>query len=226
MNKLQQIVNMQLLIKTFSSFLVFCLMLSGCTPANRITSSWINKNHQHEKTYDKIFIAALVTNPHVRTHIEEEMRNNISKNGVFAESSLDYFPPKFTKNNPPDVQSMIDKIKQLDCGLIFTISMIEKQSETRFVPGSAGIYGPYAGYNYRFSGFYSYWYPFMYDPGYYVTDKTYFMEGNIFETSTETLLWSIQTETINPLSVEKFSKELVALMWNRALIDVKEIRLK
>jgi hypothetical protein len=217
---------MRLVHKINPSFIILYFIINGCSPANQITSSWTNKNHKQEKAYDKIFIAALVTNPHVRTHIEEEMRNNISKNGINVESSLDYFPPKFTKNTPPDVQSMIDKIKQLDCGLIFTISMIEKQSETRYIPGSAGLYGPYPGYNYRFRGFYSYWYPFMYDPGYYVTDKTYFMEGNIFETSTETLLWSVQTETINPLSVEKFSKELVALMWDRALIDVKEIKLK
>lgn len=200
------------------------ISIIACSPANRITSSWTNSNYKHEKTYDKIFIAALVTNPHVRAHIEEEMRQNISLRGISVESSLDYFPPKFTKNKPPDVQSMINKIKELDCGLIFTISLIEKQSETRYIPGSAGIYGPYAGYNMRFRGFYSYWYPYMYDPGYYVTDKTYFMEGNIFETATETLLWSVQTETINPASVEKFSKELVSLMWERALMDVREIK--
>lgn len=215
---------MQLFQKISSLFILLYLMLIGCTPANRITSSWTNKNHIQEKKYNKIFIAALVTNPHVRTHIEEEMRNNISMKGIAVESSLDYFPPKFTKNKPPDVESMLGKIKELGCGLIFTITMIEKQSETRYVPGSNGLYGPYPGYDLRFRGFYSYWYPYMYDQGNYVTDKTYFMEGNIFETSTETLLWSVQTETINPASVEKFSKELVALMWERALMDIKEIK--
>ena len=215
---------MQLLQRISSLFTLLCLILMGCTPANRITSSWTNKNHIQEKKYNKIFIAALVTNPHVRTHIEEEMRNNISTKGITVESSLDYFPPKFTKNKPPEVDSMISKIKELDCGLIFTISMIEKQSETRYIPGSNSLYGPYPGYDLRFRGFYSYWYPYMYDQGNYVTDKTYFMEGNIFETSTETLLWSVQTETLNPASIKKFSKELVALMWERALKDVKEIK--
>ncbi len=215
---------MQLFQRISSLSVLLYLMFIGCTPANRITSSWINKNHTQEKKYNKIFIAALVTNPHVRTHIEEEMRNNISMKGIAVESSLDYFPPKFTKNKPPEVDSMIDKIKELDCGLIFTISMIEKQSETRYIPGSNSLYGPYRGYDLRFRGFYSYWYPYIYDQGNYVTDKTYFMEGNIFETSSETLLWSVQTETINPASVEKFSKELVALMWERALMDIKEIK--
>ena len=63
-------------------------------------------NHKQENTYDKIFVAALVNNPHVRTHVEEEMRKNISMHGLQVESSLDYFPPKFTQNRPPEVQSM------------------------------------------------------------------------------------------------------------------------
>ena len=215
---------MQLLSRIPIVLILVSLTYDACSPANRITSSWRNPNYKHEKIYDKIFVAALVTNPHVRAHIEEEMRQNMSLKGIIVESSLDYFPPKFTKNKPPEVQSMINKIKELDCGLIFTITLIEKQSETRYIPGSSGLYGPYAGYDMRFRGFYSYWYPFMYDPGYYVTDKTYFMEGNIFETSSETLLWSVQTETINPASVEKFSKELVTLMWQKALNDVPEIK--
>lgn len=222
---LQQIDPMKSFGNVFKLILSFSLIFS-CTSGNKITSSWINMNHKQENTYDKIFVAALVNNPHVRTHVEEEMRKNISMHGLQVESSLDYFPPKFTQNRPPEVQSMINKVKELKCGLIFTITLIEKQSETRFIPGMSGIYGPYPGYNFQFRGFYSYWYPFIFDQGYYVTDKIYFMEGNMFETSNEALLWSVQTETINPASVEKFSKELVKLMWDKALKDVKEIKLK
>jgi hypothetical protein len=34
------------------------------------------------------------------------------------------------------------------------------------------------------------------------------------------LLWTIQTASLNPDSVEKFSKELIDLMLRRALIDL------
>jgi hypothetical protein len=60
----------------------------------------------------------------------------------------------------------------------------------------------------------------MYDPGYYVTDKKYFMEGNLFDAHSGTLLWTIQTASLNPASVEKFSKELIDLILRRALIDL------
>jgi hypothetical protein len=60
----------------------------------------------------------------------------------------------------------------------------------------------------------------MYDPGYYVTDKTYLMEGNLFETATESLIWSVRTETLNPPSIEKFSKNLIALMLKKGIEDL------
>ena len=62
-------------------------------------------------------------------------------------------------------------------------------------------------------------------PGYYVTDRTYFMEGNLFDTKTETLIWSIQTKSINPGSVEKFSKELIENMLSKSVADLKNIQI-
>jgi hypothetical protein len=62
----------------------------------------------------------------------------------------------------------------------------------------------------------------MYDPGYYVTDKIYFMEGNLFDVSSETLIWSVQTKTLNPPSIEKFSKGLVETMLRKALTDLNQ----
>jgi hypothetical protein len=47
-------------------------------------------------------------------------------------------------------------------------------------------------------------YPRMYDPGYYVTDKTYFLETNLYDSETEELIWSAQSETVNPGGIDNF----------------------
>jgi hypothetical protein len=60
----------------------------------------------------------------------------------------------------------------------------------------------------------------MYDPGYYTTDKTYFMEGELFDAETETMIWSVQTESYNPSSIDKFSKQLTDLMQARLEKDL------
>jgi hypothetical protein len=157
--------------------------------------------------------------------LEEEMWLTAKANGFDGERSWDYFPPSFSKPAPPTRELMMKEIVRLDCDLIFTITLTDKKSETRYIPGSSGLYGPFSSYGLQFRGFYSYWYPYAYDPGYYVTDKTYFMEGNLFDTKTETLIWSIQTKSINPGSVEKFSKEIIETMLSKSVADLKNIQI-
>lgn len=205
----------------FIQSILLILLLASCAPSHKVTFSWKNENFNIENPYKKIFLAALITNPHVRTHLEEEMSKAAIKKGFAVEKSLDYFPKTFNNEKPLDKEMMIDKIKELKCDLIFTITLIDKQSERRYITGMSDFHGPYPGYSLHFRGFYSYWYPYLYDPGYYVTDKTYFMEGNLFDGATETMIWSVQTETLNPSSIEKFSKDMVTLMLEKSVQDLK-----
>jgi len=203
-----------------SLFLFVVVSFTYCGSAQKITYSWKNPAFKSQQAFKKIFVAALVKNPHVRTHLEEEMGIAAANQGFIVERSLDYFPPSFKDLEPGSRETMMEKIKSLQCDLIFTIALVDKQSEARYVPGNIGLYGPFPAYGLRFRGYYSYWYPYMYDPGYYVTDKTYLMEGNLFETSTESLIWSVQTETLNPPTIEKFSKALIDLMLKKGIEDL------
>lgn len=59
----------------------------------------------------------------------------------------------------------------------------------------------------------------MYDPGYYVTDKTYFIETNLYSTNTDRLIWSAQSETVNPSSIDAFAKEYPEVLLERMVKD-------
>jgi hypothetical protein len=211
--------------KMLDVIVVLFFLFESCSPSNKITYSWSNNDFKAEKPFKKIFLAALVNNPHVRTHLEEDMWLTAKANGFDTERSWDHFPPSFSKPNPPSRELMMGKIKNLGCDLIFTVILTDKQSETRYVPRNLGYYGPFAGYGLQFRGFYNYWYPYAYDPGYYVTDKTYFMEGNLFDAETETLIWSVQTKTINPGSIEKFSKALIESILKRSMEDLRNLQI-
>jgi len=205
--------------------MVFLIIgIQGCETTQKVTYSWKNPSFKSDKPYKKIFLAAIVNNPHVRTHLEEEMGKVALREGFTIERSLDYFPISFRERTPASREKMMDKIKELECDLIFTITLVDKQSETRYVQSGLGFYGPFPAYGLQFRGFYSYWYPYYYDPGYYVTDKTYFMEGNLFDSESETMIWSVQTKTINPGSIERFSSDLVTLILEKALIDLREVK--
>jgi hypothetical protein len=51
----------------------------------------------------------------------------------------------------------------------------------------------------------------VYSPGYYTTDKTYFLECNLYDLKQDgKLVWSGQSETYNPSSLESFAKSFAA----------------
>ena len=77
----------------------------------------------------------------------------------------------------------------------------------------------YGGYYGRFTGYYSYYNPVMYDPGYYATDKNYYLEINLYDAKTEELVWSAQSETTNPTSIETFSNSFSQLVVNQLIKD-------
>ncbi len=64
-----------------------------------------------------------------------------------------------------------------------------------------------------FYEYYFYYSPAMYTPGNYETDKTYYIEINLYDADTEKLVWSSQSETTNPSSIESvapyFAKTVV-----------------
>lgn len=198
--------------------LAMILLLSSCGPAQKVTSSWKDPSYQ-PKGYKKIFIAALVQNKNVKAKLEAEMSAAASSMGYQVVKSMDEFPPTFTKETAPTKEAIMDKVRELGCELIYTVTLTHRQSETRYVPGTA--YAPFPGYGYGFGGYYGYWMPYAYDPGYYTTDRTYFMEGSLFEVSTEKLIWSVQTESYNPASIESFSQGLTQIMMEQAKKDLK-----
>jgi hypothetical protein len=210
---------MKNLLKNFAVFMAAGLLLLSCSPSQKVTSSWKNPNFTAEKKYTKIFIVSLSNNQKVKLNLENEMAAAATAKGYQVIKSHDIFQPTFTRETNPDKDLMLAKIREMGCDLIYMVTLIDKTSETRYVPGV--MYAPFPAYGFGFRGYYNYWSPMMFDPGYYTTDKTYFMEGNLFDVASETMIWSVQTESYNPVSIEKFSKELTHLMLDRAEKDLK-----
>jgi hypothetical protein len=155
--------------------------------------------------YDDLFVTALTDNILARQTVEQDLDNLLNEKGVNAQSSFNILPPGF-KTSGVDKNEVLQKIKALGSDAILTVAVLDQTNETRYVPGTT-MYSP-MGYGYygRFWGYYSYYNPVMYDPGYYTTDKNYYLEANLYDAETEELVWSSQSETTNPASIETFSK--------------------
>jgi hypothetical protein len=188
------------------------LTLLACTPGMKTTSSWTNKEvvaAAKDKGYKTIFISVITSKLELRTKMEASLAEAAEKRGYVAIKSIDKFPP--ITNDKPSKDVILSIIRKTGADAIFTTAVVDKQAETRYVPGTT--YAPYPGFGYygSFYGYYGNAWGYS-SPGYYTTDKTYFLESNLYDAATETIIWSVQSKVYNPTSIEKSAKQYTALM--------------
>ncbi len=190
---------------------IFCI--SSCGPTIKTTGSWVNKEKLNGPKKSQIFVVALIQNIEARDAIENDIANAATARNIKTVKSLSVFGVFGTKEQLPTEERLLAKVKETGCDAIFTISVVDKQSETRYVPGTNTYYAPYPTYGYygRFGGYYGYSSSF-YNPGYYTTDKTYFLETNVYDANTQEILFSMQSKATNPSNIKKYSAAYTALV--------------
>ena len=203
-------------------FAVFsALYFLSCTPSNKISGSWKNPELD-TSTVQNVFIAAITQNMEARQKVENHLAEELKAKGVQTTLSHSVFPPDL-KPDSSNRQMIIEKIKQTGADAILTISLLDQKSETRYVPGTS--YAPVGRYGYygSFYGYYNYAYGATYSPGYYTTDKTYFLETNLYDIESQKLLWSAQSQSYNPSSIDKAASRYAELVADK-LQDDKIVR--
>ena len=203
---------------------LLALMVSACGPSQKITNSWINPEAASRDPYKSIFVIVLSQNTGDSFSVEDRMAGIIASRGQKAVVSSSVFPPKLSISEDFTLEDMAEAIKRTGCDALFMISVLDVQSVETYQPGRAyypmdyGMYGSYYGY-------YSYYSPMVYSPGYYTTDKTYYIETNFYDVNEDLLLWSIQSEAYNPSSIDKwfdqYSYDLLNELANEGLIEDK-----
>jgi hypothetical protein len=191
------------------NYLIIALIaftLTGCGTSTSITASYKPLDLPNTD-YKKVFIAALTDNTYAQQHVEESMAKMFAKKGATSMQSIDLLPHNFRKvAQKKDIDMVINKISQANCDAIMTIALVDAKDEKRYVQDSAGYYPMAMPYYGGFGTYYTYGFDNFYSPGYYTEDKIYYLEANIYDIKTEKLVWSAQSETYNPNSIEDFLK--------------------
>lgn len=208
-------------MKTIISFVLITasIIFYSCGSGQRVTNSWVNKDAFKGQKYNKIFIAALTENQTAKKIVEDDLANAVTQEGFVAIKSYTVFPQKFS-GSKPSKEDLVKKIRELGCDGIFAVSLLDSKTESRYVPGTV-MYDPYPHYPYYrgFGYYYSYWAPTVYSPGYYTTDHTYYIEGNLFDAKSEDILWSVQSESYNPSDLDHFSENYSKLIISQLYKD-------
>jgi hypothetical protein len=196
-----------------SLVLVLFMAFSSCAPKVVTTGFWYNKERE-PKPVERIYILSLGQKVMNNAIVENDFYTECNRRGIqTVKNSL--IAPRMLSTQMQTKEEILQHVNENKCDAIFTISLLDIKTESRYVPGTvsvgvSGYYNPYAYNHYNdFYGYYNYNYAAISSPGYYVSDKTYFIECNLFDVKSEKLIFSIQSKTSNPTDMESISKAYV-----------------
>lgn len=194
-------------------------LLFGCGPSTEITGTWANPELKNKK-YTNILVTSMVNNVASRQAIETDLKLELESQGVQVTRGIDLFPPSLRDEKMGDKKSLLQAIDDNNFDALLTVTVIDSETETRYVPGTYS-YAPINRFGYygNFWGYYNYWYPQIYNAGYYAQEKIYFLETNLYDAESEILIWSAQTETVNPNSLTDFSSDFAKVITEKLRND-------
>jgi hypothetical protein len=183
--------------------LLFLLILPGCGPSQQITVTWINPERSENAPFEKIFVLVMSPNAETNFRVEDRLAGIIASRGQEYVLSSMVFPPNTRISENFTKEQMAEAIRRTGCDAVFIIAEVDVKEVTHYKPGVS--YSPYA-YNHfgSYYGYYNYYYPMIYSPGYYTTDRTFYIETIFFDLEKDDPLWLIMSEAYNPASLDSW----------------------
>lgn len=189
------------------AFFLVAIGFVSCSPSTKIIGSW-KSQELGQKKFKDLLILGISDNFISRKTFEEDMQVVLKEKGIESVISVDVLDPT-TKMNEIQADDLVGTIRKEHSDGILTMAVIDQTSETRYVQGSAY---PVGGYGFR--GYYGMYAPMAYTPGYYTEDKSYFIEIKLFDIQSNDMVWSAQSETVNPSNLES-----AAMTFSRVVVD-------
>jgi hypothetical protein len=180
----------------------------SCSPTTRFTDIWVDPG-SGKFTAQKVLVSMITNDENMRRVAEDELCSKMTKRQGIPSYTL------FTPDQLKDIEYAKTKVKELGIEGAVTMRIVGVEEKTTYVPGSY-VSAPYDPRPYW--GYYSYGYGVVYEPGYTETNKYVLVETNIYNITTEKLVWSGRSETMNPESVRGMIDEIAA----EAAIVLKE----
>jgi hypothetical protein len=202
---------------------VLILSVAGCVPSTKVTRSWTSPNKNYSG-YDNLFVAVVIGDITKRQVMEDDIHDKLRKLGIESTASNRVIPPNFWNSSDLTKNEMVNAVVKDNKEAIMTVSIIDVQNEQRYIPGNMMLMGgpmmmgPGAwGAGANFGGFWGWNHPMMMTPGHIVNDRKYFIEINVYDTASELLVWSAQSKTVNPGSIERLSSEFSETVLTRMM---------
>ena len=196
-------------MKNFILLLLVIGILGSCSPSTQIEKSWMEPGASvsPDPQY-KTLVVAMVKDETSRRVIEDELVKRIKTPSI---PSYTLLTTEMIKAASEEALSKLIQDGKYTHILLMRLADIEK--ETSYVPGTtSGYYGGYGRYYGYGASIYS-------SPGYYTTDKNYFIETTIYSVEPNKLLWTGTTKTVNPSKINKAVNDIADVITEKMKED-------
>lgn len=202
--------------------LLLALCLAACsfaackTTDTNFSQSYRNPGYE-ETVFKKILVIAVASDQESRQAFEDALSASI---GGAAQSSIEVLP-KGEQISEEELHAAINA-GGFDAVLLSRLLSVEKSQQytppkkynnpqTRYYPASPGWGYGYGG----FYGFYGTTFAEVHEPGYFDTSTTLKLETNLYSVATNELVWTGQSETVDPESIDDARASITAAVANK-----------
>ena len=163
------------------------LMFAACAQKAKVTTSWVDPSLKGYGANDILVMGVSKDETHLKLY-ENVFVDQFIKTGIRAMASHKVIGHVLE----PDRDIVEAAIKKSGASSVLITHLVDSKSETHTIPGTV---------HYQPSGFYGYYgraYHSVYTPPSHVTRTVVRLESNLYDVSTSKLVWSAQSEAINP----------------------------
>ncbi|MCB0725852.1 MAG: hypothetical protein KDD00_00175 [Ignavibacteriae bacterium] len=195
--------------------LTFSCYFYSCSSVTDISGTWKKPGTIPQK-YTKIAVLGLSKSRVNNSTIESAVVSNLKQYGINAISGSNILTSNFLDSDGDGkvddgskeqiAQKLIDA--GVDGALVLSLQDVKKSEQ--YVPGTS-FYTPYAGF-YGFNSYYWGAYNTINTPGYYTQTTNYFISSNFYNMKNTELIWSAQSETMDPQSLSGFASSFAPVI--------------
>jgi hypothetical protein len=189
---------------TMWGIILLAMTVTACTTA-KPTKEWRDRSYAGDP-FDNILIVGMSNQATVRRTFENTFVDRLGEEKVKATASFALMPAE-ARPSEANIKAIIADIKFDAVMVTHLVGVTEKE-----------VYHPatYRMDTYRgFYDYYGYVGGYIYEPGYYTRHKLVTLETSLYDAQTEQLVWSMQSETMNPNSEKGLIAAKIKTVINR-----------
>jgi hypothetical protein len=174
------------------------LLFAGCNSTS-VVDTWTAPDVS-KISFRKIMVVATFPDGVRRRAAEDALKAQITRVECITSYSV-----LAAESDLKDVAKVSAAAKASGVDGIVVMRPLSDKDKVSYVPGMMSP-GPYR----TFGGYYNQFYalsPFIYEPGYFTTDRIVKIETNIYEAPGQRLIWSATTTSTNPGDLQQLIKD-------------------